>query len=288
MKLEDYVSLDHNSRVKKYTDELKDIVILSLQREGKNVCIKLKQVDVLELTVRHIHKLSQSLCHHQQREYEYQEQIQHLKNELHSHQLQHDAKIHSPKSPDPTCYTAISTNPPIVPSTNLEPSTMRFLPAGLPSNTEPMRPKMLKRRASDNLPLDMSTAPQHPRMKSLHGSVQLNPSNEQLFPRDIEYHEFKSPIQPIEPSTMGTLLTGLNPPSKAELCTSQGKNKRSHQFKHDVKIHSPYPTCYTAIPTNPPVESSTMGTLAAGLNPLSSTQVSSKAELCTSRGKNKS
>ena len=58
----------------------------------------------------YIHKLSQSLCHHQQREYEYQEQIQHLKNELHSHQLQHDAKIHTLKFPDPIWYTVIPPN----------------------------------------------------------------------------------------------------------------------------------------------------------------------------------
>ena len=47
------------ARINKCLDELKDIMTVALQAEGENVS-KLEKADILELTVRHLHKLSQS------------------------------------------------------------------------------------------------------------------------------------------------------------------------------------------------------------------------------------
>ena len=68
---------------------------------------------------------------------------------------------------------------------------------GVKSNTEPMRLVMLKRRASDNLPLDLSspTPPKHARMEPLHGSVQLEPSNEPNFNKQRFKQRFKKVIK---------------------------------------------------------------------------------------------
>ena len=48
----------------------------------------------------------------------------------------------------------------------------------------------------ENLPLDLSTAPQHPRMKSPHGSVQLNPSNEPNFSKQRFKKGVKATLNP--------------------------------------------------------------------------------------------
>ena len=47
------------ARINKCLDELKEIMTVALQAEGENVS-KLEKADILELTVRHLHKLSQS------------------------------------------------------------------------------------------------------------------------------------------------------------------------------------------------------------------------------------
>ena len=47
------------ARINKCLDELKDIMTVALQAEGENVS-KLEKADILELTVRHLHKLSQN------------------------------------------------------------------------------------------------------------------------------------------------------------------------------------------------------------------------------------
>ena len=47
------------ARINKCLDELKDIMTVALQAEGENVS-KLEKADILELTVRHLHKLNQS------------------------------------------------------------------------------------------------------------------------------------------------------------------------------------------------------------------------------------
>jgi hairy-and-enhancer-of-split protein len=44
------------ARINKCLDELKDLIVSSLQAEGENVT-KLEKADILELTVRHLHKL---------------------------------------------------------------------------------------------------------------------------------------------------------------------------------------------------------------------------------------
>jgi hairy-and-enhancer-of-split protein len=44
------------ARINKCLDELKDLIVSSLQAEGENVS-KLEKADILELTVRHLHKL---------------------------------------------------------------------------------------------------------------------------------------------------------------------------------------------------------------------------------------
>lgn len=44
------------ARINKCLDELKDLIVTSLQAEGENVS-KLEKADILELTVRHLHKL---------------------------------------------------------------------------------------------------------------------------------------------------------------------------------------------------------------------------------------
>jgi len=46
------------ARINKCLDELKDIMTVALQAEGENVS-KLEKADILELTVRHLHKLTQ-------------------------------------------------------------------------------------------------------------------------------------------------------------------------------------------------------------------------------------
>ena len=46
------------ARINKCLDELKDIMTVALQTEGENVS-KLEKADILELTVRHLHKLNQ-------------------------------------------------------------------------------------------------------------------------------------------------------------------------------------------------------------------------------------
>ena len=46
------------ARINKCLDELKDIMTVALQAEGENVS-KLEKADILELTVRHLHKLNQ-------------------------------------------------------------------------------------------------------------------------------------------------------------------------------------------------------------------------------------
>ena len=47
------------ARINACLDELKDIMTVALQAEGENVS-KLEKADILELTVRHLHKLNQS------------------------------------------------------------------------------------------------------------------------------------------------------------------------------------------------------------------------------------
>ena len=47
------------ARINKCLDELKEIMTVALQAEGENVS-KLEKADILELTVRHLHKLSQT------------------------------------------------------------------------------------------------------------------------------------------------------------------------------------------------------------------------------------
>ena len=47
------------ARINACLDELKDIMTVCLQSEGENVS-KLEKADILELTVRHLHKLSQA------------------------------------------------------------------------------------------------------------------------------------------------------------------------------------------------------------------------------------
>ena len=47
------------ARINKCLDELKDIMTVALQAEGENVS-KLEKADILELTVRHLHKLNQN------------------------------------------------------------------------------------------------------------------------------------------------------------------------------------------------------------------------------------
>ena len=47
------------ARINKCLDELKDIMTVALQAQGENVS-KLEKADILELTVRHLHKLSAS------------------------------------------------------------------------------------------------------------------------------------------------------------------------------------------------------------------------------------
>eukprot|EP00095_Tigriopus_kingsejongensis_P012717 snap_masked-scaffold43_size480169-processed-gene-0.1 protein:Tk12717 transcript:snap_masked-scaffold43_size480169-processed-gene-0.1-mRNA-1 annotation:"enhancer of split mgamma protein" len=47
------------ARINKCLDELKDIMTVALQAQGENVS-KLEKADILELTVRHLHKLQQS------------------------------------------------------------------------------------------------------------------------------------------------------------------------------------------------------------------------------------
>jgi hairy-and-enhancer-of-split protein len=44
------------ARINKCLDELKDLIVSSLQAEGENVS-KLEKADILELTVRHLHRL---------------------------------------------------------------------------------------------------------------------------------------------------------------------------------------------------------------------------------------
>ncbi|XP_008467858.1 enhancer of split mbeta protein-like [Diaphorina citri] len=44
------------ARINRCLDELKEIMVTSLQAEGENVS-KLEKADILELTVRHLHKL---------------------------------------------------------------------------------------------------------------------------------------------------------------------------------------------------------------------------------------
>ena len=46
------------ARINKCLDELKDIMTVALQAEGENVS-KLEKADILELTVKHLHKLNQ-------------------------------------------------------------------------------------------------------------------------------------------------------------------------------------------------------------------------------------
>ena len=47
------------ARINKCLDELKDIMTVALQAQGENVS-KLEKADILELTVRHLHKLQAS------------------------------------------------------------------------------------------------------------------------------------------------------------------------------------------------------------------------------------
>ncbi len=47
------------ARINKCLDELKDIMTVALQAQGENVS-KLEKADILELTVKHLHKLQQS------------------------------------------------------------------------------------------------------------------------------------------------------------------------------------------------------------------------------------
>jgi len=44
------------ARINRCLDELKDLMVVTLQAEGENVS-KLEKADILELTVRHLHKL---------------------------------------------------------------------------------------------------------------------------------------------------------------------------------------------------------------------------------------
>jgi hairy-and-enhancer-of-split protein len=46
------------ARINRCLDELKDLMVVTLQAEGENVS-KLEKADILELTVRHLHKLKQ-------------------------------------------------------------------------------------------------------------------------------------------------------------------------------------------------------------------------------------
>ena len=50
------LELKRRARINKCLDELKDLIVSSLQAEGENVS-KLEKADILELTVRHLHKL---------------------------------------------------------------------------------------------------------------------------------------------------------------------------------------------------------------------------------------
>ena len=47
------------ARINKCLDELKDIMTAALQAQGENVS-KLEKADILELTVRHLHKMQQA------------------------------------------------------------------------------------------------------------------------------------------------------------------------------------------------------------------------------------
>ena len=47
------------ARINKCLDELKDIMTAALQSQGENVS-KLEKADILELTVRHLHKMQQA------------------------------------------------------------------------------------------------------------------------------------------------------------------------------------------------------------------------------------
>jgi hairy-and-enhancer-of-split protein len=49
------------ARINKCLDELKDIMTTALQAQGENVS-KLEKADILELTVRHLHKMQQAKC----------------------------------------------------------------------------------------------------------------------------------------------------------------------------------------------------------------------------------
>ena len=49
------------ARINKCLDELKDIMTAALQAQGENVS-KLEKADILELTVRHLHKMQQAKC----------------------------------------------------------------------------------------------------------------------------------------------------------------------------------------------------------------------------------
>ena len=49
------------ARINKCLDELKDIMTSALQAQGENVS-KLEKADILELTVRHLHKMQQAKC----------------------------------------------------------------------------------------------------------------------------------------------------------------------------------------------------------------------------------
>ena len=47
------------ARINRCLDELKELMVTTLQAEGENVN-KLEKADILELTVRHLHKLSKT------------------------------------------------------------------------------------------------------------------------------------------------------------------------------------------------------------------------------------
>ncbi len=47
------------ARINKCLDELKDLMTSALQEEGENLS-KLEKADILELTVRHLHKLTRT------------------------------------------------------------------------------------------------------------------------------------------------------------------------------------------------------------------------------------
>jgi len=49
------------ARINKCLDELKDLMTTALQEQGENVS-KLEKADILELTVRHLHKMKQAKC----------------------------------------------------------------------------------------------------------------------------------------------------------------------------------------------------------------------------------